>query len=53
MHQPHQATARSIAWDDEVIQPRQSWLTRQAIAAFWILLAWAVGTVVFELGAIG
>lgn len=29
-----------------------SWLTRQVIAAIWILVAWAVGTLVFELGVV-
>lgn len=67
MEQRNLTTANSLAWDDEtadwqsidsmgqvrVVKPGQSWLTRQFIAAIWILLAWAVGTLVFELGAMG
>ncbi len=67
MQQSNMTATRSVAWDDEmadwqtmdmvgqvpVVKPRQSWLTRQFIAAIWIVIAWAVGTLVFELGAIG
>ena len=67
MQQSNMTVTREVAWDDETadwqtmdmmaqlqgVKPRQSWLTRQFIAAIWILIAWAVGTLVFELGAIG
>lgn len=67
MRQSNITATRAVAWDDETtdwqamdaigqaqaVKPRQSWLTRQLIAAIWILIAWAVGTLVFELGAIG
>lgn len=46
---------RSVTWDEQVptANDTTSWLTRQVIAAIWILIALAVGTIVFELGAIG
>ncbi len=33
---------------DYACQP--NWITRQPFAAIWIAIAWAVGTLVFELG---
>ncbi len=67
MQQRQQATAHAIVWDEDaatwaqadhqiqysVDRSRHAWLKRQIIAAVWILVAWAVGTIVFELGAIG
>jgi hypothetical protein len=67
MQQNNMTASKAVTWDDEtldwqtidsmgqthIVKPGQSWLTRQIIAAIWILVAWAVGTIVFELGAIG
>lgn len=60
------AETRAVTWDDDsdawsgaemtgelsASTRRYSWLTRQFVAGLWIIIAWVVGTVVFELGAI-
>ena len=66
MQRGNSGDARAVSWDDDgedwsrmEVGPEamgearpSSWVTRQLIAAIWILIAWAVGTLVFEMGAV-